>query len=400
MLTKQRLAGPGPGPATARGLVSLTKELGYVQLDPVSIVAPAHAITFWSRFGEFRPAELDRALWKQRTLFEHWSFAASLVPVSDYALHYSLMRRYPESLSKSWGHWRAYARRWLPAHAQLRRSVLRQLADGPKLARDFREHARTKRPKQVWSSGSDVTEMLTHLQLKGEVMVVGHQGIQKVWGLPRKFLPPDTDRRVLPQATVEYEGAQRGIQALGLALPREIMRGMMRGRFFELDRTLDRLQADERIFPVHVDGTDPRAIRYVHADDRDRLESFESGDWGPRLSLLSPFDNVLANRGAVKELFDFEYAHENYTPAARRKYGTYVMPILAGDRFLGRIDPRLDRERGVLRVNSVHAEAGIPGGADRGREVADLIERFGAFLGASEVEYTARVPSEWSRALR
>src|SRR5213596_3925845 len=144
-VTKQHLAGKVPtGPATEM-IVSVIRDLGFVQWDPVDVVAPSHLITLWSRVGKFRMSDLDRLLWDDKKLFEHGSHAASIVLTEDYPLHYSLMRRYPESLSKSWGGWRRKARTWLARHTDLRQAILRQLKRGPLRLTEFEENVPTKR---------------------------------------------------------------------------------------------------------------------------------------------------------------------------------------------------------------------------------------------------------------
>src|SRR3989449_8213471 len=144
-VTKQHLAGKLPTGSTKEAIVSVIRDLGYVQWDPISVVAPSHVLALWSRVPNFRVSDLDRLLWVEKKLFEHWSHAASIVLTEDYPLHYSLMRRYPESLSKSWGGWRAKARTWLARHTDLRKAILRQLKRGPLRLTEFEEYVRTKR---------------------------------------------------------------------------------------------------------------------------------------------------------------------------------------------------------------------------------------------------------------
>src|SRR5437899_8721457 len=151
-VTKQHLAGKTTGSA-ADAILSVIRDLGYVQLDPINTVAPSHVLVLWSRVGNFRLSDLDRLLWDEKKLFEHWSHAASIVLTEDYPLHYSLMRRYPESLSKSWGGWRAKARTWLARHTDLRKAILRQLKRGPLGLTEFQDYVPTKRGADGWTLG-------------------------------------------------------------------------------------------------------------------------------------------------------------------------------------------------------------------------------------------------------
>ena len=188
-VTKQHLAGKRPARATSDRLVTTIRDLPYVQWDPVSVVAPSHLLSLFARVGSFRVPEFERLLWTERRLLQHWIPFASVVPTEDYPLYASFMRRYPESLSDSWGAQRARARTFLAKHSELRKRVRAELRGGPLQLKQFGDHARTKRSAGEWEPSSAVSEMLWHLLLSGEVMVVGHDGNQNLWGLSDLFLP-------------------------------------------------------------------------------------------------------------------------------------------------------------------------------------------------------------------
>src|SRR5207249_4240073 len=166
----------------------------------------------------------------------------------------------------------------------------------------------------------------------------------------------------------------------------------------EPEKALERLQAESAIHRVHIAGLGGE--RYVHDRDVRLLESFDSDAWQPRMSLLAPFDNLLGVREWTSRLFGFDYVHENFLPKDKRKFGTYVLPILWGDRFIGRIDPQMDRRHEKLLINSVHAEPGAPAGKEVSSKIGERIDDLAEFLGAKEVVYTARVPKAWKYSLR
>jgi hypothetical protein len=394
-VTKQHLAGAWPAGSGREAILSLVHDLCYVQLDPVTVVAPSHVIVLWSRLRNFRLSDLDRLLWDERKLFEHWAHGASIVLTEDYPLYDSLMRRYPESLSKSWGSWKARARTFLSRHKELRMRVLSDLKKGPLQLTEFQDHVRTRRSGGGWTSGSDVSSMLFHLQMSGEVMVVGRQGTRKVWGLSKEFLPGWAERKELPEEEVEREAAQRAIRALGTASPSEINFYFVRGHYQNLKKALATLQEEHAIHRVHVAGLAGRGERFVHDRDIELLDSMSSDRWRPRLSLIAPFDNLLCSRA-----FDFDYVHEIYLPKDQRRKGSYVLPILWGDRFIGGVDPQLDRKNERLLIKSIHAERGAPGGKETSSQIGETIARFAEFLGAKEVVYPARVPTAWRTSLR
>ncbi|HLC11164.1 MAG TPA: crosslink repair DNA glycosylase YcaQ family protein [Candidatus Bathyarchaeia archaeon] len=397
-VTKQRLAGRLPSRATREHILSVVRDLCYVQWDPIEAVAPSHIIALWSRIGNFRLSDLDALLWEEKKLFLHQA-PAMIVVTEDYPLFYSLMRRYPESLSKSWGGWKERARKYLAKH-ELRKRILNELKDGPLRLNQFRDHVRTGRAADGWTSASDVSHMLFHLQMTGDVMIVGHQGNQNIWGLSEKFLPSWVEKKNLTEEDFEREAAQRALQALGTASPREIHVYFPRARYLNLKKTLERLQEESTIHRVHVTGLDGKDERYVHDKDIRLLESMNSDAWEPRMSLLPPFDNLVCERSRTNRIFGFDYLHENFLPESKRKFGTFVHPILYGDKLIGRADMHTDRKNEKLLINSIHAERGAPRGKEISSKIGQTIQRLAEFLGAKEVAYTARVPAAWRSSLR
>jgi uncharacterized protein len=399
-VTKQHLAGKLPSRATTSTILSAVRDLAYVQWDPISIVAPSHVVSLWSRLGDFRLSDLDRLLWDEKKLFQHWTPMASIVLTEDFPLYHSLMSRYPESMSPSWDNHRRRAERFLADHSGLRKKILNELRKGPLQLGQFEDHSRTRRSDGEWTFGSDVSQMLFHLLMSGKVMVVGHEGNQNIWGLSDQFLPNWVHRKELEPEEFERRAAQRAIRALGTATPSEINYYFVRGRYQNLRATLARLQEESAIHRVNVEGLSKRDERYIHDQDVSLLESMGTAAWQPRMSLLPPFDNLIYSTARTSRLFGFEYVREQFLPREKRRFGTYVLPILWGDKLIGRIDPRLDKAGGELMVNAVHAEPDAPGDREVAATIGETIAHLAAFLGANQVTYTSRVPGSWKGSLR
>lgn len=396
-LRRQHLEGARPSGGSRADILAVIRDLSYVQIDPVTVVAPSHWISLWARIGPFSVSDLERLLWKDRTLFECWTHAASYVPTEDYPIHSAIMRRYPDSLSRSWGRQKAEAKKWIPAHARLRKVILRELESGPHLLKDFADHTKGSRSTDAWSESSALATMLVHLQFSGEVMVVGHKGVQNLYGLPSNFLPDWVDRTDLSQSEAETAGVQRTLRAIGVATQTEINRNLLRGRYLDLRGVLDRLIEQSVVCRVQIEGL--RGTRYALASDIDLLQGIGTEDWEEEVSLIPPFDNMVFHQARTKELYGFDYVREQFLPERKRKFGTYVLPILWGDRFIGRIDPRLDRASKRLEIKAVHAEAGAPRGRSVAAQLAERIEQLAVFLGAETVVYSDRVPTGWRDAL-
>ena len=399
-VVKQHLAGKRPNKPDSDDILTVTRGLGCLQLDPISTVAPSHIIVLWSRLGNFDTTDLDNLLWRDKKLFEYWAHQASIVLMEDYPLYYSLMRRHPDVLVRPGSIWRQRIDKFLNANTRLRDHILRELRKkGPLLSRQFEDKTRAKR-SFGWSSWGDVSRMMFHLFLKGEVMVVGRQGKQKLYGLSENFLPPWVSKKELSSEEVECLSAQRSLRALGIANTSEISWHFFRNRYPNLKATIKQLVADEMIIPVDItDGPVEKGERYIHSDDVERLEEIESGEWQPRVSLLSPFDNLFCDRARTKLLFDFDYTIEIYTPPSKRKYGYYVLPILHGDKFIGRLDPLMDQKNGKLIIKAVYAESNAPKDKDTSREIRDSVILLSEFLGAREVVYSRKVPKFWKSHL-
>lgn len=371
----QLLALPRP-----RSIMDVVHGLFFVQMDPTSSVARTEHLVLWSRLGRrYRAADLERLLWRDKELFE---FNAYIVPSSDYALHRPSMRRY---LRGDGGRER-YVASWLEANASFRRHVLRRLReDGPLRTRDFENRVVEGWRTGGWNDDSnDVAMMLEVLWRRGEVMIVGREGQQRVWDLAERRLPVHEAR---PAAAIAYEFLERRLRAAGVAQPRIFAQfGGDRPRGWE--RALARLERDGVAVPVRVEGL--RGTWYAHGELLGR-------PFRGRTALLSPFDQLIHERTRTQGLFDFRYRLEIYVPRDRREYGYFVLPILFGDRLVGRLDPTFDRSANVLRVRRVWAEPGAP--AEAGEGIAGELESLARWLGVGSIEVGAAPPG-WREALR
>jgi uncharacterized protein len=312
---------------SARSVLDTVRRLGFLQLDPISTVAPPQHLVLWSRLGRHDRTELDRLLWKKRRLFE-WD--AFIWPVEDFPLIRARMR-------ERWGHYKReqWALQFLKEKAGLRRYVLRELERrGPLPSREL-EHtdARFHERTVWWGTRAQLTWMLELLHLRGHIAVAGRLGTQRLWDLAARVYP---DAETVPAARARRLRAEREFRSLGVKLER--------------GRLLAHPEADARPVPA-------------------------------RTTFLSPFDRLVHDRDRAEALWDFRYRLEMYVPKAKREYGYYVLPILHGDDLVGRIEPVFDRKSGVLRVANVWWEPG------KGEVPLDEpLESLAAFVGAEAIE--------------
>ncbi len=396
-LVKQRLAGPSLV-NDAAGILALVRDLGCLQLDPISVVARSHQIVVWSRVGQYDLDHLDQLLWHDRSLFEYWAHAASIVPTADYPIHHHLMRRY--ATERPTGQVSQRYAAWLTENRKLQRDIMQQIRrHGPVPSRDLEIENKVSAGwySTGWTSGRDVSQMLDYLWTKGKIMVAGRTGIQKLWDLSERCLPDWTPRETLNSRQITYRAAQTAVKALGVATLQQIKRHYVRGRYEGLPQVLKQLVRAGRLETVSV--IDQPGEWFIHADDGALLDQLDSIDFS-RTTLLSPFDNLICDRARTAQLFNFDFRIEIYTPPAKRQFGYYVLPILHGDRIIGRIDPKFDREHRRLHIHAVHAEANAPKDRAAARSIRGAIENLAAFLGANDIHYTHLVPTGWQRELK
>src|SRR5436190_3107040 len=304
---------------SARSVLDIVQRLGTIQIDPISTVAPPQYLVLWSRLGPYKRAALDRLLWQQKKLFE-WN--AFIYPIESLPLIRARMR-------EPWGQykWQRWAKEFLQEQAGLRRYVLRELERrGPLLSREL-EHdaARADERTKWWGTRAHLTWMLELLHRRGRLAVVGRRDGQRLWDLAERWWP-ETETVPLREARKILEEQRR--RAVG----------------------------------VWRENGEWRA----HEDIPD--------DPVPdRATLLSPFDRLIKDRDRLARLWDFRYRLEMYVPKAKREFGYYVLPLLVGDRIVGRAEPRFDRKTGELEL------LGAWGDTSR---LDEALASLGAFLGA------------------
>lgn len=374
----QLLSAPRP-----RSIEQVVHALGEVQMDPTSVVARTEHLVLWSRLGRrFEVAELERKLWAEKSLFE---YRAHILPTSDLALHRPTMRRFPRGDSAR----HLYVRTWLDANDAFRRYVMAELRRrGPLRTRDLEDRTVEGWQTGGWNDdGNNTAMMLETLWRRGDVMIAGRDGQQRIWDLASRRLPPPPRSR--SSAAVAREMLERQLRARGIARVNDFGWALDGGRPDGWERAFERLLRDGVAVPVMVEGL--AGERYVHAELLD--EPFRG-----RTVLLSPFDDLVSDRARTEAIWDFHYRIEIYVPKAKRRYGYFVLPILHGERLIGRLHPAYDRKERVLRVNGVWAEPGAPAAA--GASIASSIRDLAAWLGAREIAFAGPMPSMWRRTLR
>jgi uncharacterized protein YcaQ len=312
---------------SATSLLETVRTLGFLQIDPISTVAPPQHLVLFSRLGaRYDREELDRLIWEERKLFEWGAF---IRPIEDLPLILARTRRRWKTTG-----WEGRALEYLKKNTRFRRYVLRELAErGPLPSRELEaDQMRHRAETHGWWGSRQVTLMLEILHSRGEIAIAGRQAGQRVWGLTAQVFPGEIERLTPHEA--ERILAKRRRRALGVWLEKGKWR-------------------------AHPDVAD--------------------GPIADRATVLSPFDRLIHDRDRAEALFGFHYRLEMYVPAAKREYGYYVLPLLVGDRIAGRVEPRFDRRTKTLHV------LGDWGDTSR---MDEALRELAAWLGAERIERT------------
>lgn len=367
------------GPATAAELQRLIERLGFVQVDSVNTVARAHDMILWSRRQRYRPEALRRLADRHRGVFEHWTHDASVIPVGFFP-HWRLkFDRDRERLRHRWKDWHGSA-----FHAEID-TVLRHVADhGPVTSTDMAD----KRPEKStgWWDWHPSKAALEYLWRSGDLSITRREGFRKVYDLTERVIPPEAlNARRDEAATVDW-ACSAALDRLGFATSGEL------AAFFALirpDEARDWVAgalAEGRVAEadIHCAGGATRRV-VMWPETLDSLAALPPVP--ARLRILSPFDPALRDRARAERLFGFHYRIEIFVPEAKRRYGYYVFPVMEGDRLIGRIDMKCDREAGRLDVARYWPEAGVRMGKGRQARLQAELERVARFTGCGAIRF-------------
>ncbi|MCI4326827.1 MAG: winged helix DNA-binding domain-containing protein [Thermoplasmata archaeon] len=397
-VSAQRLGRPPLRRVTERDVLDLVRHLGYVQLDPIQVVERSQHLVLYARLGTFDREILDRLQRDRRTITEYWAHAASIVPSEELAGHLALAAH---SVGRPDVRDRQIAR-WKSDHAALRRSILDQLdAGGPLPSAAFADDSARGVDRSGWSIGRDVDRMLHFLWMDGELNVSHRTNGRRLWVRTQGWFPSQVRPVEGTPDQLAERFALRALEALGVATARQVQQYMAASWTAGTAPALERAVGESRAIRVTLPGSSrtARAAWYALPARRGDLERPVRAV-PPRVSLLSPFDNLITNRDRTESLFGFHYRIEIYTPKRLRRFGYYSLPVLFGDRLVGRLDPVVDRPRRRLTVRAAHAEPGVEEGEVVGGEVQDALDRLARFVGAREVRISARRRAGWTAHLR
>lgn len=326
------------------------ERLGAIQIDSVNVLARAHYLPTFSRYGPYPSSALDDLVHGKRELFEYWGHAACFLPLDLYPL----LRWRMENQCEAWSGVARKQRDFMTA-------VYDEVAErGPLSAGQLSNGGKSKGPWWGWSDGKEALELLFRM---GRVAIAGRRNFERLYDIPERVFPIELIGAA-PVAAADAKKALlvRAARALGVGTAKDI------AQYFHIDAWWDRLTVNGRRAPAKTD------VLFAELVEDGRLERVTVQGWkqpayvvpGVRIprsvdarAIVSPFDPLLWERKWTKAVFDFDYQIEIYVPGPKRIYGYYVLPFVMGDRFAARVDLKADRKTSTLIVHAAFVEDGL-----------------------------------------
>ncbi len=379
MLVKQGLIGRHRF-AGKDGAYRYVRQAGCIQFDPVDACGRNAELTLQSRVKGFRKQMLEELLYRDRLLVDYTDKELSIWPSEDWPF-FSGYRERSERHGKGF--------EGIP---ELEKTALEYIREnGPVSSDSLPVEGKIFWHSSMhwsgnWESDSQAARsVLEQLYTDGVLLIHHKTGSRKYYDLTERYLPQELLKAPNPCRDEDEFLEWRALRRIGAV-------GMMWNRRSDAwlgismtasqrDETFSRLERTGRIAEVRVESV--RTPLYILSSDLPLMEAVLSGcaDLTPRLEFLAPLDPMLWDRRLIEALWDFRYSWEIYTPPARRKYGYYVLPMICGDRFIGRIDPKADRKNAVLSVNGIWLEPGVKQTVRLSARIEAAVRRLARFNG-------------------
>ncbi|MCZ2856803.1 MAG: winged helix DNA-binding domain-containing protein [Candidatus Bathyarchaeota archaeon] len=367
------------------GTLEAIRRLECVQKDPISVVHRNHQLVLHSRVVDYNVSHLDDLLYKDRLVFEYWCNAKSIIPIEDFSYFHYRMKNPSEFHSPFYERIKVQRKRLKTAISHVLSEIRKH---GPLSAREFEQKRKIK--------GKVATRVLNLLWDCGDLMIHHVERNRRYYDLTERVLPPNVVEMAGPSRE-EYKRfmIQKYMNAYGLIDTRNWRFGWLKLKASQRKTIVKELVEEDKLFPVKIDGV--KQVYYVLKEHSSLLEN-SGASLSEKVHFLAPLDNLLWNRRMISEIFDFDYAWEVYKIPEKRVYGYYVMPILYGTRFIGRLDPKLDRQGQKMIINSLLLEQ-KDFDKDLMNELGESLKRFLEFHDTSQVSIVRTQPKKLKDAL-
>jgi len=343
-VSAQMLTGTTDLPSDKEGVARTIEHLGYTQIDTIAVVERAHHHTLWSRLPAYNPAWLHELQAKDRRIFEYWGHAASYLPFADFRYYLPLMKQFPGR--------NAWFQQWHDTYGHLLQEIFSRIErEGALSSADFKtpDHGR-RGPWWDWKPAKAALEILFW---QGRLLISGRRNFQRLYDLAERVIPSSVDQDEPQAEEVGRFFVRRALTAHGLVREKDIFGHLPVTSKKNMQQGLKNLLEAGDAVPVLIE----HGPEQYFALDQTMTRLAQNELASDRVCLLSPFDNLVIMRDRVLKLFGFDYRLECYTPPKKRIFGYFSLPILWGNRLIGRLDPKAERKEQTLTVKMLAFEA-------------------------------------------
>lgn len=373
--------------ASKDDVLQCIRDMHVLQIDTIHVVARSPYLVLWSRVGSYQQRWLEELL-AEGQIFEYWSHEACFLPIEDYPLYRSRML---QGLTRSW----KYAQSWLHENAALVEQIREHIREhGPVRSADF---VRSDGEKGGWWNWKAEKMALEMLFMAGEIMIARRHNFQRIYDLRERVLPDWDDSQAPEIDQVNRRLALRAIKALGITTARWV------ADYFRTSKTtttplVEQLAQEGALLRANVEGWTQPA--YIHPENRQLAEQAIAGNLTPTLTtLLSPFDPLVWDRARALTMFGFDYRIECYTPAPKRRYGYFTLPILRRGEIVGRLDPKAHRKDKIFEVKALHLEPHVTPDTALAADIATALRDCATWHGTPEIVIRACDPPEFQKMM-
>jgi uncharacterized protein len=368
-------------PASKADVLDTIRRMHVLQIDTIHVVARSPYLVLWSRLGHYQPRWLEELL-AEGALFEYWAHEACFLPIESYPL---FRHRMLEAANMGW----KYAREWAAQNHEAIDRVLAHIREnGPVRSADFE---RTDGSDGKWWGWKTEKRALETLFTGGHLMIARRHNFQRIYDLRERVLPGWDDALLPPFEQVRRELALKAVRALGVTTARWVA-DYFRTRKQETIPLVKALAGEGALLRVEVEGWSEEG--YIHPDNAGLAGTAASGLRPKLTTLLSPFDPLVWDRARALAMFGFDYRIECYTPAPKRRYGYFTLPILRRGELIGRIDPKAHRKEHRFEVKALHLEPGVPVSDELVADIAGALRECAAWHGTPAVDVRWSDPPE------
>ena len=378
---------------TLEAIVNVVQTLGYVQIDTLHVVNRAHYVTLWARFGSYDIEEFHKLIYHdgQRRLYEGWGHAASIIPLQHYRFHRWRIDR-EVSYNPSFHEWASKT-----GNRELAMQTLERIRmEGGLRVGDFEDKDAQRGEWYDWRPSKNALEALFAW---GDLMVADRLNFQRVYDVRERVLPEWVDTTPVEPDAARRFCLEQAAKGLGVFEPRHLtFYAYMRATPARL--LVKELIKDGVVVEIQGESINGRKTWLVHRDNLPLLQRAAEGEVrAARTTFLAPFDSLFWAGDRDQKLWGFNQLLECYKPADQRVYGYFSFPILHKDRLVGRFDPKLDRQSGVLYLNALYLEPDVAPDDELIAGVAAAMRDFLAWHGATELKIEKSEPAAFGEKL-